>query len=149
MKKNWIFTILIAACTTLFSSCIYRLFDFDDEGGVMYFVNMTNDTIYVPTTRYNNPVTIRPGDTAELSNGMAEDWTFVDCLRYFNFNDTLRVYCHDSLLIQWNPPLRDMGDTNSFYNPNSWINKDKHDGANRHWYKSYLIITESDFGANY
>ncbi|MBQ6046193.1 MAG: hypothetical protein IJL38_01040 [Bacteroidales bacterium] len=56
--------------------------------------------------------------------------------------DSIAFYVRDSLMSIYYPPMRDMGDTNSFFNRYSWTEQeiDERNG------KSTFTYTEADFG---
>jgi hypothetical protein len=150
--------IMIAACLC---SCISSTCNTDEENGnAAYIKNASNDSILVhiyrgidsvPASIYD--LRIAPGESKMsyyigcskplgiFSTGKRisfPDYCIQEDLAYY----LVRVYVNDMLKTEYWGPMRDMGDTNSFFNVHSW--EESRRGKAHHFTQSTFTISDAD-----
>ena len=157
MKRILFLILIILVFTAAFSSC-----DPDPEGSLRsncWIDNSTSDTLVLKTMWRNRPqndtviLKLLPHDTtffcAANAEYLGQGNTYNSYWEIFASYDQeelspIEIYRHDTLVAKWTPPCRDMGDTNSWYNKNSWSSV--HQGRHNLQVRSTFTITEADYG---
>lgn len=155
MKSKVFLMILALVPMTMFSSCWYAdpVPDGPEDNNAWVY-NNTPDTLmlqmYVwPQNKETYTWELPPYDTTFL---MAYSLPYAPYDSYWGWMATrdtsqmrpVSVYKDSVLIIQWNPPCRDMGDTHSWYNEKSWSVVTQGIFFNKK--RSTFPITEADYG---
>lgn len=162
MKKSLSIIVALTMSTIMFTSCDpQEVFDYGDEDWYSnaWIYNNTSDTLAVEFPTGSPTVTtqlklVYPSDTILYSHSkLYEDSKGRPYASYWeimrdNFGNMhpVRIFLkdNDSVLMQFNPPCRDMGDTNSIFNSHSWSSV--RTGKDNKYVRSTFTITEADYG---
>ena len=157
MRKIFSTMLIILAVTAAFSSCVF-FWEPVPEGPEVsnaWVYNHTSDTLMLSTHSYTmwhdtDTLVLPPYDTTLITTyDCPVEEPYDSFWGWMALRDTSKlypiwVYKDSVLIIQWNPPCREMGDTHSWYNKKSW-SVVKQGWLNR-MRRSTFTITEADYG---
>ena len=149
--------LIILAVTAAFSSCVFfgEPVPEGPEVSNAWVYNHTSDTLMLSTHSYTmwhdtDTLVLPPYDTTLITTyDCPVEEPYDSFWGWMALRDTSKlypiwVYKDSVLIIQWNPPCREMGDTHSWYNKKSW-SVVKQGWLNR-MRRSTFTITEADYG---
>lgn len=155
-KRNVCIALIMLIGLCSLSSCWFaEPIDDGPEVSNAWVYNHTSDTLMLSTHSYTmwhdtDTLVLPPYDTTLITTyDCPVEEPYDSFWGWMALRDTSKlypiwVYKDSVIIIQWNPPCREMGDTHSWYNKKSW-SVVKQGWLNR-MRRSTFTITEADYG---
>lgn len=152
MKKSNLYLALSLVVSMMFCACTPV-----PEGEAInnvWVYNNTPDTLTMRTPKFSyvrdtETFVLPPYDTTFVFAWGTYDVGYESYWAWMSTRDTSKLspvwfYKNGTEIIRWNPPCREMGDTNCWYNKNSW--NTVRQGRDNRYVRSTFTITEADYG---